>query len=47
MILEVALLDVLPGRTQGVGKSFAEASKIISCRAGLLIPRAAALHRDP
>ena len=36
MILEVALLDVLPGRTQGVGKSFAEASKIISSAPGYL-----------
>jgi len=36
LILEVALLDVLPGRTQGVGKSFAEASKIISSAPGYL-----------
>ena len=36
MILEGALLDVLPGRTQEFEKAFAEASKIISSAPGYL-----------
>jgi heme-degrading monooxygenase HmoA len=36
LILEVALLDVLPGRTQEFEKAFAEASKIISSAPGYL-----------
>jgi heme-degrading monooxygenase HmoA len=34
LILEVALLDVLPGRTHEFEKAFAEASKIISSAPG-------------
>lgn len=34
MILEVALLDVLPGRSDEFEKAFAEASKIISSAPG-------------
>ena len=36
MILEVALLDVLPGRTDEFEEAFAEASKIISPAQGYL-----------
>jgi heme-degrading monooxygenase HmoA len=36
LILEVALLDVRPGRTQEFEKAFAEASEIISSAPGYL-----------
>ncbi len=36
MILELALLDVLPGRTDQFERAFAEASKIISSAPGYL-----------
>ncbi len=36
MILEVAILDVIPGKDSGFQKSFAEAEKIISSMTGYL-----------
>ena len=46
MILEVALLDVLPDRTDEFEKAFAEASEDYILRAGLPLPRTAALRRE-
>lgn len=47
MILEVALLDVLPGETDEFGSAFAEASAIISSMPGYLSHELQRCIEDP